>query len=308
MTESTAGIWLQVGSLAWGTACAWSTVLALDAIRAADARPRRLEDEDRRRRLRASSRWYAATAPAVDALAAWTAGRAAGARLWVGRMLVASGEDDWTPEEFLAYKAIQGLAATAVGVLLSVLRSSGPLETLAAAVVGFALWCAGAAWSLKGRAERRRARIAARLPFAVDLVALVLEAGGRLLGAIETVLQEMERHPLADELGRVHRSIRLGVPPNEALERFRDRVGLPAVDELVSTIIQGEAGGVPIASLFRSQAEQMRLKRSQAVEKAVAKAHVHMVYPGLISMLACLLIMAAQFLIWMASLGGPPSL
>ena len=69
------------------------------------------------------------------------------------------------------------------------------------------------------------------------------------------------------------------------------------VAELVFSINKGEEFGTPLAQTFRIQADQMRLKRTQWAEKAAGAAQVAIVLPGMIIMIACLLIIGAPFVL-----------
>ena len=69
------------------------------------------------------------------------------------------------------------------------------------------------------------------------------------------------------------------------------------VAELVFMINKGNEFGTPMAQTFRLQAEQMRLKRSQWAEKAAGTAQVNIVLPGMVIMIACLIIIGAPFIL-----------
>ena len=69
------------------------------------------------------------------------------------------------------------------------------------------------------------------------------------------------------------------------------------IAEFVFAIIKGEELGTPLSTILREQANQMRLKRSQWGEKAAAEAEVQIVFPGMITMVACLLVIIAPILL-----------
>lgn len=298
--------WLLLGSVAWGVSVAWASVLASDFLtrRGPGDGNQGAAEMERRRRLRNASRFFARFEPLIIPLSRWNEHRWPSLREWIGRTLISAGEEEMTAQEFLAVRQIQGVIFAVLAGMFGAWWQDSMTHGLGLFVMALVVSMAYSCWALHERAKRRRNAIAVRLPFAVDLIALILEAGGHFLDAVNTLAHEMEQHPLADELARLHRTIRLGISHHEALAAMSRRVGLPMLSEFVATVIQGEAGGTPLARIFRVQADQMRLKRSQAIEKATAKANVHMVYPGLISMLACLLVMAAQFVIWMMSVNA----
>jgi tight adherence protein C len=65
----------------------------------------------------------------------------------------------------------------------------------------------------------------------------------------------------------------------------------------MAAIIEGEALGTPLADTMRTQAEQIRLKRSQWAEKAAEESKVALVFPAMIIMVACLAIVVAPFIL-----------
>src|SRR5262249_12942364 len=146
-------------------------------------------------------------------------------------------------------------------------------------------------------AVRRRKRVLERLPFALDLMALMMEAGGNFPECLAAAVQENANHPLGEEFGEVLREINLGRTRKEALEGLKERLRDDDVSELVFALVKGDELGTPLAQTLRTQATQMLLKRSQTVEKEAAEAQVMIVFPGMVIMVACLLIIIAPFLL-----------
>jgi tight adherence protein C len=136
-----------------------------------------------------------------------------------------------------------------------------------------------------------------RLPFAVDLMALMMEAGAGFQDALRTAVTENSKHPLGEELSLVLRQSDLGEQRSKALESFQQRIADPDVRELVAAINRGEELGTPLSSILRTQADQMRLKRSQWGEKAAAEAQVSMTFPSMLIMIACLLLVLGPFVL-----------
>ena len=147
------------------------------------------------------------------------------------------------------------------------------------------------------RAERKRWAIKSRLPYAVDLIALMLEAGATFNEAVGNVVDEMRDHPLGIELNQVLSEMNLGRPRREALQELADRLNDDDLSEVIFSVIKGEELGTPLVNIFSTLADQMRLKRSQWVEKAAAEAQVQIVFPGMVTMIACLLIIITPFIL-----------
>jgi tight adherence protein C len=216
----------------------------------------------------------------------------------IRQALVTSGEKlPWLPEEYCACRRIEGVII-AVFVLLFGWQLFESFIT-AGIFAGFVGWAYPhvALWSLQGRAVRRRKRVLERLPFALDLMALMMEAGGNFPECLAAAVQENANHPLGEEFGEVLREINLGRTRKEALEGLKERLRGDDVSELVFALVKGDELGTPLAQTLRTQATQMLLKRSQTVEKEAAEAQVMIVFPGMVIMVACLLIIIAPFLL-----------
>lgn len=203
----------------------------------------------------------------------------------------------WRPEEFVATKWLEAIVA---GVTFFVIlwlagwyKTAVILGVTIVIVYGFLM-----PKTIRDRAQRRLARIRNRLPFAVDLIALTMEAGGGFQECLATAVAENGKdHPLTEEFAEVLRQISLGRPRHEALQALQDRLLDDDVSEMVFAINKGEELGTPLSAILREQAEQMRLKRSQRGEKAAAEAQVNIVFPGMVVMIACLLVVIAPILL-----------
>lgn len=244
----------------------------------------------RRAELRAGSAVYRWFEPLVDEVAEWMQSQSPQRRELLRRQLLISEEAlPWTPEDFLATKAIEGMLA---GLALFVFCAIAGQWLLGAILGGgVALGYAELARSaVASRATKRLQRIRMRLPYAVDLICLMMEAGGGFQESLQTVVRENREHPLGEELNEVVQQIAAGRPRAEALRGFQQRMCDDDVTELVFAINKGEELGTPLSVTLRNQAEQMRLKRSQWGEKAAGEAQVKIVFPGMVIMIACLLV------------------
>lgn len=218
----------------------------------------------------------------------------------IGKYLIMAGREHYLPNEFLAIIELKAILATSIVCFM--LKTTGITGNFMTGIMGIAIFTSVLVYhlqSLKQQATERTELISYRLPYAVDQIALILGAGGHFQESVQFVLREMENHPLAHELSLVHRGIRLGMNRHEMLREMASRLNMPMMSELVTTIIQGENSGTPLSDIFQTQAEQMRLKRSQMIEQFAAKMGVRMTGPGMLSMISCLIIITAIFAIWM---------
>jgi tight adherence protein C len=254
-------------------------------------------ERQRRDELRAGNFIYRWFEPLVDEIAAIFHRRDSKALAGLQRDLVISREKlPWRPEEFLAVKWLEGIAGGGVFFLILWLAGWSTTAFVLGAGVAVLYGFLGPKF-VRDRAKKRISRIRMRLPFAVDLIALMMEAGGGFQECLQTTVIENGDHPLTEELSEVLRQISLGRPRHEALKALQERLNDPDIDELVFAVNKGEELGTPLSAILRDQAEQMRLKRSQRGEKAAAEAQVNIVFPGMVVMIACLLVVIAPIVL-----------
>ena len=155
-------------------------------------------------------------------------------------------------------------------------------------------------------AERRRERIRRGVPDALDLLVVCVEAGVSLDASLLRVSRDMAGiHPqLAFELGQVVRKVSAGIPRERALQQLPKRTGVEELRTLVASLIQCERLGSSIARVLRINAETLRLRRKQAIEKQAAEAALKMMIPlGLFLLPAILIIAVGPLLVSLVSNG-----
>lgn len=251
----------------------------------------------RRRRLRDESWTYRYFEPLIEQFATWRVAGRGSANGHLARELDLSDEElPWEPREYLALKTVEGgLVGCLIGLSSTLIVGVIPgLVTFVTCIVLFRFM--GTA-RVKDKAMRRVRMMKRRLPYAIDLMALIMEAGGSFQDSLRSIVEENRNHPIGEEFHSVLSEMDLGRTRREALEKLRDRINDEDINEIVFSIIKGEELGTPLAEIFRTQAEQMRLKRSQWAEKAAGQAQVQIVFPGMLVMLACLLVIATPFVL-----------
>ncbi len=201
----------------------------------------------------------------------------------------------WLAEEYLGKLELIAIFLTPVYVylFLSILGTTGLYFAPVAVLL--------TAWFLRHRlAVRARTRlrdIKRRMPFLLDLLTLLMEAGSTFLHAMEQSVKEFKGHPVAEEFGRVMTDMSLGKTRTEAFKAMRDRLNDDEITNIIGSILQGENLGTPLAQIFRTQAEVLRLKRSQRAETIAGEAGVNMLLPGVLIMVATVLIIVGPFLL-----------
>jgi tight adherence protein C len=201
----------------------------------------------------------------------------------------------WLAEEYLGRAELIALLLTPVYVyvLFRWLGESGLVLVLAAVPL--------TAWLLRrrlaARATARLTQIKRRLPFLLDLLTLLMEAGSTFVGALKQACDEFQGHPVAEEFGRVLADMSMGKTRAEAFQTMRDRLADDEITSIIGSILQGERLGTPLAGIFRTQADVLRVKRSGRAETIAGEAGVKMLLPGMLVMIATVLIIVGPFLL-----------
>ena len=126
--------------------------------------------------------------------------------------------------------------------------------------------------------QKRQAQSRRDLPDILDLLAISVEAGVGLEGAIEIVGKHFDS-PLAHEMSRMLREMELGVSRRIALQNMKTRIEVQDVSNFVLALVQADALGMPIGRVLRTQAHEMRLRRRQWAREKAGKLPVKIVFP-----------------------------
>jgi len=201
----------------------------------------------------------------------------------------------WLPEEYLAKCEIIAIMSFPV-ISWFAIGIMGPAGIVIAATLAFIL-----AWvlriRLRQRARYRLQQIKRRLPYMLDLLTLLMEAGSTFLQSLEDGVREFAQHAIGLEFSRVLTDINMGKTRQEAFEALRNRLDDNDVTSLIGAIIQGESLGTPVAAIFRTQADVLRIKRTQAAETIAGEAGVNMLFPGVLVMMAAVCLILGPFLL-----------
>lgn len=252
-------------------------------------------DSSRRRTVARKDQWYRYVRPLVNELAHWP---------WLLKVTHVDRVDQhlktgaepvpWKAKEYIAVKTMDtGLAALVLAV-----GASYYWDLLTGIVCGIGWFLLGLTRiesELGARANARKQQIDRRLPYAIDLMALMMSAGATAYESIAVMVQESQGHPLGDEFRRIHQSIERGASLEDALLELRERLQTDAVNELAVVVKLGVAQGTPLSESFLGLADQVRLRRSQWAEKAAGKAQTMITFPAMVVMAACLVIIVAPF-------------
>lgn len=214
----------------------------------------------------------------------------------IGREIQLAGHSPyWLPEEFAARNQVIAMLLLPGYFLLFVnyLGTAGvPFALLSAVTTVLIL-----RQRLRRQAHRRMQEIKRRLPFLLDLLTLLMDAGSNFLNALRQGVHEYQGHAVSWEFGRVLADIELGKSRREAFENLRARLGDEEIGGIVASIVQSDQLGTPLSDIFRTQADVLRLRRSQRAEALAGEAAVKMLLPGVLVMAATVLIILGPFVL-----------
>ncbi|MET8760939.1 type II secretion system F family protein [Lentzea sp. NPDC004782] len=191
------------------------------------------------------------------------------------RLDLAGNPPSWTTDRVLAAKGLGLFLGAGLAALLT-FRSPGwlVLGLAAGAVSGFFL----PDLLLVNAGQKRQEKIRRALPDALDMLTVCVEAG---LG-FDASLAQVARNttgPLAQECARVLQEMQIGKSRSEALRSLTERTTVAELRAFVSALAQAGELGVPIASVLREQAREMRIRRRQRAEEQAQKVPVKILFP-----------------------------
>jgi tight adherence protein C len=195
----------------------------------------------------------------------------------------------WTVERVQAGKVIGAIALFMISLAFTTVLGMGftikILVVVGATVVG---WL-GPNLYLYQKTYDRSNRMRRDLPDAIDLMTISVESGLAFDAAVQQVAKNTEG-PLADEFSRVLREMQIGKGRAEALRSLADRTNVDDLKGFVTSMVQADSFGIPIANVLRIQSSEMRIKRRQLAEEKAQKVPVKITVPLIFCILPCLFI------------------
>ena len=191
----------------------------------------------------------------------------------------------------VAMPALFGFVTLLDGHLLHILPlvSGAPaLSACLATVIGFYF----PTIMLKNKITRRQGNLRKSLPDGIDLLVICVESGASINESFARVGREMARGhaELAQEFAITAAELSFLPVRRLALENLLERTGLPAIRGLVTTMLQSERFGTPIAHALRVLSAEFRDQRMMAAETKAAKLPVLLTIPMMLFILPVLFI------------------
>ena len=219
------------------------------------------------------------------------------------RNLASAGLTDvLSPEDFFSFKLflIVGFPIVFLG-LRTFLEETWPLNYIfPISILGFFypdLW-------IKGKIQERQQEIMRNMPFAVDMLALSVEAGLDFIAAMAKVNEKAKPSALTKEFEILMKEIKIGLKGykylDEAIELCTE-LGMPITE---AEIIRTNSTGLVIYNPKKALSLEIRQKRSSDVEKAGATAATKILFPMLFLIVPAVFIVVGAPLALEAMTGG----
>ena len=241
------------------------------------------------------------TFAAVEALIRWSGVRMSGLlsdaqRESLDRQLRIAGDYlGLTAEEYAGSMVLSAMAGAAVGMGVGALGGNGQL---------LVLFCTsfGAAFPyllISGEGQKRLLKIRHGLPHAIDLMTLSMSAGLDFPAAVRQVIEKASDplDPLIEEFRHISSGLQLGRTRKQALLELAHRAPTDSVLEFVSSVVQAEQRGNPLAEVLAIQAESLRRKRTTGAEEAASRAGVAMAGPLLLLFVSIMIIIIGPMIL-----------
>jgi tight adherence protein C len=205
------------------------------------------------------------------------------------KLMLAGSPVGWDAERVLAFKII-GAVAGFVGslLLLQLISFSSFLQLVIIALLTFVGFIVPDS-VLNSRVEDRKKEVLGALSDTLDLLTISVEAGLSLNAAIAMVVRNVPG-VLSQEFGRMLQEIQLGVPRSDAFRHLAERTDVEELNAFALAMVQADVFGVSVASVLRTQAAQLRIKRRQAIEAKAAQTPVKIVFPLILCILPALFV------------------
>ena len=145
---------------------------------------------------------------------------------------------------------------------------------------------------LKNKIQKRSDAIRKGLPDALDLLVICAEAGLTVDAAFHRVAKELGRaYPeLGDEFALTAIELGFLTERRQAFENLSARVDLDAVKGVVTTMVQTEKYGTPLASALRVLSAEFRNERMMRAEEKAARLPAIMTVPLILFILPTLFV------------------
>lgn len=205
------------------------------------------------------------------------------------RLVLAGLSGRFGAEEYVAGQVVGAAGGVLLAVFLGFAAEWSGARTVAVTAGAGLLGFFTPTLYVKQNRDKRVEAIEKELPDVLDVLAISVEAGVGLEGAIQAVTDRFDS-PLSHELGHMLSEMELGLSRREALQNLRSRTDIPDLNGFVLSLLQADALGMPMTQVLQTQAEEMRRRRRGKVREAAAKLPVKILFPLILFILPALFI------------------
>lgn len=187
--------------------------------------------------------------------------------------------------------ALAGGGAVLLTLLLGLPKVSAPAVALGGVFVG---WMVPVLWLRRLLADRTRA-VTHGFADALELLVVCAEAGLALDDALARVTKELQvsQPALAEELAMTAADMRVLPDRNQAFAKLAERIDVPTIRNVVSTLSQTLRYGTPLANALRVAAAELRSDSIMDMEERAGRLPALMSVPLMIFILPTILLIVS---------------
>jgi tight adherence protein C len=205
------------------------------------------------------------------------------------KLVLAGSPAGWDAERVLAFKIIGAVSGFVLSLfLLQLVHLTAFLQIVVISLLTFVGFIVPDS-ILNSRVDERKKEILKSLSDTLDLLTISVEAGLSLNAAIAQVVRNVPG-VLSSEFARMLQEIQLGVPRSDAFRHLAERTDVEELNAFALAMVQADVFGVSIASVLRTQAQQLRIKRRQSIEAKAQQTPVKIVFPLVLCVLPALFV------------------
>jgi tight adherence protein C len=168
----------------------------------------------------------------------------------------------------------------------------GPMVDVAAVMAAALIGSKLPETYVKNVRKKRLESIRKALPDSLDMLVICAEAGLASDAALKRVVAESGRNSsaLSEELNQTALELSFMPERRQALENLTERAPLPSINAFVSTMIQAEKYGTPLARAFKVLSAEQRTERMMRAEEKAGRLPATMTVPMMLFILPALFI------------------
>lgn len=192
-----------------------------------------------------------------------------------------AGQDEkFTAEDFVAFKFLLGILLPLYLIILWLINQGTMMLYLTIITIPIG-YLAPDQW-LKTKIRQRQAMIKKELPYMLNGISIMSEAGLNLVPALQEFAKK-EKSVLAYEIQRVVQDISVGHSQVTALERMAERCQVYEINRFVSALSQSiERGSSGITNVLKDQAQEVWETRKKDAQHLGEQASMKLFLPLLI--------------------------